>query len=1008
MPHVSAMLLLLVLVVTTSAPAQPLSFTRNDYPSVAGARAVVVADFDRDGWPDVAQANTGRNTVTVLLNQHGVGLARMYDIPVGSSPFEMTTGDFNRDGIPDLAVANADGHSITILLGRGTGNFIRAANLPAPTANPRGVTTADVNNDGKPDLVYTGYAAGAVQVLMGDGDGGFSPGPSDVDRTLQPQGVAAADFDRDGHLDLAVAYDTPAGGLRVLYGNGGTTLTARAISGDSSLSVVAAADLNGDGWPDVVAASTDNSRVGVYLGGASGLVYAQSYATGSSPRSIAIGDVDGDGIPDVVTANRGSNTVTLLLGDPQHRGAFQLPVEVSSAVGSRTVAIADLNGDARLDVVTGNEYAVVVTVLSNTTLLDRAAYTFGRTLVGRPSGVIGGPDDVWVADFNRDGRPDLLTLARREPWTMSVLLAGGQTVSLAGAGLPDGFAIADVNGDGNPDVIYKGCCPSGTVNALVGDGRGGFKATPPSTSATQLGAFAMADVNRDARPDLVFEGVNPSTGEAVLQIMMGVGDGTFRDFGRVVLGAVAVDVRIADINRDGKPDVLVLTSNRTVQIWHGDGGGGLVVASAVTFATEAPADVKVADLNRDGYPDLVVAGGDLGTAGGQASVEIALGGPGGFGPPSEYPITPWGQRGRVLALADVDLDGTVDIITAGGDLLRGKGDGSFAAGERFDFQGVGVRVADNTGDGLPDILFGTSQGEVGVLVNQRNGINRAPLVSAGPDVTIPYERQVFGDPSGPGIVAAASDPDQHALMFEWRDPDGVVVSTSRALTVWNRTPGAYEYTLTVQDGRGATVTDSVVVTIANTKEIMLYLSNDRVSYHGFWSLVGDSTAAGGGRAHDINWGAPKAPAPLAAPTHYVSREFIADPTQVYKLWVRLKADDDVWANDSVWMQFSGVTDVAGRPKYRTGTTSGLSVSLEECVDCGVAGWGWEDDEYGAYNKNGVLLRFPEGGVQRLVIQSREDGVSVDQVVLSAEKYLTTRPGLAKHDATVLPATWTPF
>ncbi len=105
---------------------------------------------------------------------------------------------------------------------------------------------------------------------------------------------------------------------------------------------------------------------------------------------------------------------------------------------------------------------------------------------------------------------------------------------------------------------------------------------------------------------------------------------------------------------------------------------------------------------------------------------------------------------------------------------------------------------------------------------------------------------------------------------------------------------------------------------------------------------------------------------------------------------------------------SGTTDRAGNTKYRPGTTSGLSVSLEECSGCGVSGWGWEDDGWGAINRNGVLLRFPEGGAQRIVIQTREDGVSIDQVVLSSEKYLTTRPGLAKNDATILPATWTPF
>jgi hypothetical protein len=106
----------------------------------------------------------------------------------------------------------------------------------------------------------------------------------------------------------------------------------------------------------------------------------------------------------------------------------------------------------------------------------------------------------------------------------------------------------------------------------------------------------------------------------------------------------------------------------------------------------------------------------------------------------------------------------------------------------------------------------------------------------------------------------------------------------------------------------------------------------------------------------------------------------------------------------VWVQFSGATDLSGKPAYRIGTTSGLAVNLEECAGCGVSGWGWEDDGWGAVDRAGVLLRFPEGGWQRILIQTREDGVSVDQIVLSADKYVTARPGAAKNDRTILPRT----
>jgi hypothetical protein len=133
--------------------------------------------------------------------------------------------------------------------------------------------------------------------------------------------------------------------------------------------------------------------------------------------------------------------------------------------------------------------------------------------------------------------------------------------------------------------------------------------------------------------------------------------------------------------------------------------------------------------------------------------------------------------------------------------------------------------------------------------------------------------------------------------------------------------------------------------------------------------------------------------------------FVADPTQTYKLWVRLKADSNSWANDSVWLQISGAVDAAGRPIGGPGTTSGIEVNLEECSGCGVSGWGWRDEAWGAAGAVGTLtLRFPQGGYQTLKFQTREDGVSIDQFVLSAEKYRTTRPGGVKNDTTILPPT----
>src|SRR6185295_100225 len=138
--------------------------------------------------------------------------------------------------------------------------------------------------------------------------------------------------------------------------------------------------------------------------------------------------------------------------------------------------------------------------------------------------------------------------------------------------------------------------------------------------------------------------------------------------------------------------------------------------------------------------------------------------------------------------------------------------------------------------------------------------------------------------------------------------------------------------------------------------------------------------------------------PLASPTSYVDIWFPADPTQTYKLWVRMKAQNDSWANDSIFVQFDGGALSGGKTRYGMGTADALAINLEECSGCGVSGWGWRDERWGStLNSAPVLLRFPDGGWHRLRVQSREDGVSIDQIVLSSERYLTAPPGPAKRD-----------
>ena len=183
-------------------------------------------------------------------------------------------------------------------------------------------------------------------------------------------------------------------------------------------------------------------------------------------------------------------------------------------------------------------------------------------------------------------------------------------------------------------------------------------------------------------------------------------------------------------------------------------------------------------------------------------------------------------------------------------------------------------------------------------------------------------------------------------------------------------------------------------------EIVLHAKNaSRVM--GDWQMVSDSSAASGAKMWNPDRGAGKLAAPYANPYDYFELTFNAEAGRAYKLWVRGRADNNYWTNDSVFAQFSGTVYASGGAAYRIGSTSAAIVSIEACSGCGVSGWGWQDNGYDGF---GPTLYFASSGPQTVRIQRREDGVSIDQVVLSAGTYLSAVPGARKNDSTILPET----
>ena len=203
-----------------------------------------------------------------------------------------------------------------------------------------------------------------------------------------------------------------------------------------------------------------------------------------------------------------------------------------------------------------------------------------------------------------------------------------------------------------------------------------------------------------------------------------------------------------------------------------------------------------------------------------------------------------------------------------------------------------------------------------------------------------------------------------------------------------------------------TSTTTVLTAPTPSRREIVLRASDAAQIVGNWVPTPDSTAAGGVRLQNPNLGAAKLLVPSATPTSHFELTFEADAGVPYRLWLRGKAQNDDYANDSVFVQFDRSVDAWGVPIARIGSAAAETVVIEDCGGCGLSGWGWQDNAYGA-GVAPALIYFAESGPQRMRVQVREDGIGLDQLVLSAGVYLSVPPGAVKDDRTILPLTTAP-
>lgn len=369
------------LVVEAAGPA-PTFTPASGSPFSAGGTyplGVAVADLNGDGKPDLVSANyssTGNLGVLLGNGLGSFGTATTFPAGVGI-PEDVAVADVNRDGKPDLVCVDRSSGTLAVLLGNGLGSFGAATTFSSGGRLSFAVAVADVNGDGNPDLITTHILLNDLAVLFGDGAGGFAEPVSFLTGGRYPLEVAVSDVNGDGKPDL-IAANGSSYDLSVLLGDGlgGFGTPAVFPSGGYGPRTVAAADVNGDGKADLVSANMYSTDLSVLLGnGLGSFGTATTFPTaGSLPRGLAVGDVNGDGKPDLATANSvfgpGGASLSVLVGDGS--GGFSAPLSFPTNTNSTNgkspfaVAMADVNGDGKPDLVAPNYNSHTVAVLLNT------------------------------------------------------------------------------------------------------------------------------------------------------------------------------------------------------------------------------------------------------------------------------------------------------------------------------------------------------------------------------------------------------------------------------------------------------------------------------------------------------------------------------------------------------------------------------------------------------------------------------------------------------------------